>query len=223
MKVLIKEMHMHYNVYKGVKRIKTKLNLTKTLIGLVALALPAVMFLSTGVALAAPSTCATIKGGTITDSAGNPLVLGYDQWGYNYQAHMFNGTYDSSDRVLDGTYWGSTGDYVDDSLIMKWSDAWLSNKDCNGNGKLDRGLDVGANISQGWLTNQIVGDYTDVDGNLQHYTYFSKIVWTGPGSPLWGQYTLVQEVYNDPAGGFNGLQSKIGAPGFGLNDQRTAL
>ncbi|HCM43898.1 TPA: hypothetical protein DIS55_03015, partial [Candidatus Kaiserbacteria bacterium] len=172
-----------------------------------------------------PASCATIQGGTITDSAGNPIQNGYDQFGYNYQAHMFNGTYDSSDRTIDGKYWGSTGDYVDDSLIMKWSDAWLSNVDCNGDNKLDRGLVDGVvgGTSLGWLTNQNEGDY-DSDGNGTqdaHYTYFAKIVWTGPGSPLWGQYTIIQEVYNDPVGGFTGLYSKLGAPGFGLNDQWT--
>ena len=174
-----------------------------------------------------PASCATIQGGTITDSAGNPIQNGYDQFGYNYQSHMFNGTYDSSDRTIDGTYWGSTGDYVDDSLIMKWSDAWLSNVDCNGDNKLDRGLVDGVvgGTSLGWLTNQNEGDY-DSDGNGTqdaHYTYFAKIVWTGPGSPLWGQYTIIQEVYNDPVGGFTGLYSKLGAPGFGLNDQWTTL
>ena len=85
------------------------------------------------------SGCATIKDGTLTDSAGNPLVLGFDQFGYNYQAHLFNGTYDGSDRTLDGTYRGTVGDFVDDRLRMKWSDDWLANKDCTGDGKLDRG------------------------------------------------------------------------------------
>ena len=103
------------------------------------LAVVALLVLTTGAA-AAPSGCATIASGTILDSAGNPIALGYDQFGYNYQAHMFNGTYDSSDRVLDDTYWGFTADWVDDSLIMKWSDAWLATVDCNGAGKLDRGL-----------------------------------------------------------------------------------
>ena len=186
------------------------------------------LFLSTGVILpltaAAAPVCATIKGGTITDSAGNPIQTGYDQFGYNYQAHMFNGTYDSSDRTLDGAYWGdpASADYADDGLIMKWSDAWLANVDCNGDGKLDRGLvngEVGG-TSLGWLTNQNNGDYTDLDG-VHHYTYFAKIVWVGSGGPLWGEYKIIQEVYNDPAGGFHGLLTKIGAPGFGLNDQWT--
>ncbi len=182
-------------------------------------------------AFAAPSACATIQDGTILDSAGNPVVLGYDQFGYNYQAHMFNGTYDSSDRVLDGLYWAdpTSTDYADDSLRMKWSDAWLANVDCDGNGKLDRGLGTAGydgdpatiDTSRGWLTNQIVGDYADGNG-LQHYTYFSKMVWVGSGG-LWGAYDIIQEVYNDPAGGFTGLYSKVGAPGFGLNNQWTII
>lgn len=170
---------------------------------------------------AAPG-CATIQGGTITDSAGNPLSVGFDQFGYNYQAHLFVGTYDSSDRSSDGTYWGSTGDYVDDQLIMKWSDDWLSNQDCDGAGKLDRGADA-SGISQGWLTNQNEGDYdSDGDGTQDaYYTYFAKIVWVGPGGSLWGQYEIIQEILNDPAGGFHGLQLKVGAPGFGLDDHWT--
>ncbi len=167
-----------------------------------------------------PGGCATIQGGTITDSAGNTISVGYDEFGYNYQSHMFNGTYDSSDRNIDGTYWGWTGDWVDDQLLMKWSDDWLSNTDCDGDGKLDRGEDK-AGTSHGWLTNHVTGDYFDVDGNVQNYTWFVKIVWVGSGGSLWGAYEIIQEVYNDPAAGFTGLQFKIGAPGLGLNDHWT--
>ncbi len=56
------------------------------------------------------NTCATIQGGTLVDTKDNAIGLGYDQWGYNYQAHMFNGWYDnylrpnepvaSGDRVM---------------------------------------------------------------------------------------------------------------------------
>jgi hypothetical protein len=195
----------------------TALAATLALVGLLA---------TVGVAAAAPGGgCATIKGGTITDSLGNTLSTGYDQFGYNYQAHIFNGTYDSSDRVVDGTYWGTVADYADDRLIMKWSDAWIANVDCDGNGKLDRGLVGGVvgGVSRGWLTNQVNGDY-DSDADLTqdaHYTLFDKIVWVGPGGSLWGQYEIIQEVYNDPVGGYHGLQVKVGAPGFGLNDQWT--
>jgi hypothetical protein len=167
-----------------------------------------------------------IQDGVILDSAGNPVHLGYDQYGYNYQAHMFNGTYDSSDRILDGRYWGQTGDFVDDKLIMKWSDDWLSNVDRNLDLKLDRGAPGSVGfpfISQGWETNHVIGDYDSDGDGIQdaHYTYFAKIVWVGPGGSLWSQYKIVEEVYNDPVSGFHGLQGKTGAPGFGLNDHWT--
>lgn len=185
------------------------------------------LFLRSNIVTAAPPTkCTTIQDGTLTDVKGNPLVLGFDQFGYNYEAHVFNGTYDSVDRVLDGKFWGQTGDFVDDHLWMKWSDDWLSNKDCNGDGKLDRGAPGSPGypiISQGWLTNHVEGDYdSDGDGTQDaHYTWFIKIVWVGPGGSLWGQYEIIQEVYNDPTGGYPGLQFKIGAPGLGLNEHWT--
>ncbi len=175
---------------------------------------------------AAPGGCATIQSGTITDSAGNLVKVGADQYGYNYQAHIFNGTYDSVDRNLNdgqsGPYPGDSSDppvaTFDDHLIMKWSDDWLANRDCTGDGKLDRGAN---GTSQGWLTNQAEGDYLDTAGNRQHYSYFVKIVWVGPGGSLWGQYEIIQKIFNDPAGGATGLLSKAGAPGFGLNNHWT--
>jgi hypothetical protein len=193
--------------------------------GLVFVALLALALSSTAFAAAGggpTAGCATIKSGTILDSAGNPLSTGYDQYGYNYQAHVFNGTYDGVDRVLGN----DNSDFADDSLLMKWSDPWLANVDCNGDHKLDRGLVNGVvnGTSMGWLTNQYNGDYdSDANGSQDaHYTWFDKFVWVGAGG-IWGQFDIVQEVANDPAGGLNGLQFKIGAPGFGLNDGWTTL
>jgi hypothetical protein len=159
--------------------------------------------------------CATIKDGTITDTVGNPLVSGFDQYGYNYEAHMFNGFYDNYSRPATPVFSG-------DKLIMKWSDAWLANVDCNGDGKLDRGLVDGtvSGTSMGWLTNHYTGTY-EVNGKNKHFTDFVKIVYTGPGSPLWGAYTIIQEVSNDSAAGINGLLDKVGVPGFGLNNHWT--
>lgn len=170
---------------------------------------------------AKPTACTNIQSGLLHDSLNNTLVTGYDIYGYNYQAHMFNGTYDSSDRVLDGKYFGSTGDYVNDRLSMKWSDAWLANVDCNGDGLLDRGLINGTSdgISKGWLTNHVEGEYTTVDGE-QHYTYFSKIGWVGPGGSLWGQYEILQEESQDPA---YVVHEKYVTPGLGLNEHWTSL
>lgn len=183
------------------------------------------------------SSCTNIQSGTLTDVNGNPITMGFDQYGYNYQAHMFNGTYDSVDRNLAdnqaGPYLGDASDppmaTYDDKLIMKWSDSWLANVDCNNDFKLDRGLlDDGtlpSGISKGWLTNHAEGDY-DSDGDETqdaHYSYFVKIVWVGPGGSLWGQYEIAEQVLNDPAGGMHGLQYKIVAPGFGLNDGWTVF
>lgn len=169
----------------------------------------------------AQTPCAKIKDGTITSSAGQPLTLGFDQYGYNYQAHMFNGTYDSSDRVLDGKYWFAVVDYANDKLIMKWSDEWLSNLDCDGDHKLDRGGAGTTAASKGWLTNHVEGDYL-VGDDSYHYTYFTKIVYDGgaactstpvSSTCLWGTFTTIEEVYNDPFGGYHGVdRSKLGNP-----------
>lgn len=157
----------------------------------------------------AKSTCTTIQDGGLVDSAGNPISLGYDQFGYNYQAHMFNGPYCNYDRILDGPF-------CDVSLMMKWNDAWLSNKDCNGDGLLDRPDDDGGTYigSGAWLTNHDTG--VNEDGST--WTYFVKIIavpvdainiggiWyaadgTEIGPDIWGQFAVIQQVVtgNPPA------------------------
>lgn len=186
------------------------------------------------ISIEAKGDCASIQGGTITDSGGSTIHVGYDQFGYNYQAHKFNGTYDSSDRNLDGTYWGDVADYVDDKLAMKWNDAWLSNKDCDGDNKLDRHFGHVSYIGSGaWLTNNVEGEYYGPDGNVCHYTYFVKIVavsstdvlvsgiWHDSsgveiGPEIWGQFAIIQSVYNDPCGGSHGIEYLSPArPGLG--------
>ncbi len=144
--------------------------------------------------------CTTIKDGTLVASTGEPLVLGYDEFGYNYQAHMFNGRYCDYDRV-------TGGDYCDVTLVMKWNDAWLSNKDCDGDGLLDRHSGYDTYIGSGaWCTNHQTGED---DG--QKWVYFVKIVaapadatldggiWytadgTEIGPSIWGQFAIIQEV-----------------------------
>lgn len=173
-------------------------------------------FVVSPVLAAKPAKCATIQDGTITDKNGNTLLVGYDQYGYNYQAHLFDGYAGNYSRPAVLVTSG-------DKLVMKWSDAWMANVDCNGDNKLDRGLVDGvvSGISKGWETNHYVGSYIDADGNAQKYTDFIKIVWVGPGGDLWGQYKVIQEVYNDTGSG--NYRFKEGAPGFGLNDQWTMV
>ena len=167
--------------------------------------------------------CARIKDGTVTDINGNTITLGYDKWGYNYQAHMFNGPFENYARPVPPVSESDT------NLIMKWSDDWLSNKDCDGDLKLDRGgadSDPTTNTSKGWLTNHQQGDYEE-GGEYYHWTYFVKIVYVGPVPPvgddpweatrLWGQYAAIERVLNDPHGGFHGVDriNLVKPAGFG--------
>ena len=160
------------------------------------------------------TACITIQDGGLVDSAGNPISVGYDQFGYNYQAYMFNGRYCDSDRVIGG-------DYCDVNLIMKWNDAWLSNMDCDGDGKLDRYYGNVSYIGSGaWLTNHQSG--TNEDGTK--WTYFVKIVAKPDanfdcadvgGIEIWGSFCEIQTVSNDPAYDEHGVQL-LGEPaGFG--------
>ena len=190
---------------------------------------------SEGMSLAKPGDgCATIKDGTIVDSKGNPISMGYDEWGYNYQSHMFNGDY--------GNY--SRPDVLVETgikLMMKWSDTWLANTDCNGDGKLDRGYDcdpINANSSGcpgAWLTNHMSGTDILADGTEYKWTYFTKIITPSTanedyklggiwydvndveiGPVIWGAFATVQTVSNDKFYDERGILYKsLVNPGFG--------
>ena len=150
--------------------------------------------------------CDTIQDGVITYNgistghylAGQPLQVGYDPYGYNYQAHMFNGYYANNYLGKDGfppyegddvAYFQRLADenitadvtakwywqYRDVQLVMQWSDIWLSNKDCNNDNMLDRGGPGGtSSAAEGaWLTN-----HQRENGN---WTYYAKFVYPPGG------------------------------------------
>lgn len=214
--------------------------------------------------------CITIQDGVLEYSAGHylegqPLQVGYDIFGYNYQGHMFSGSYanaylgkpgqclppyegndaayyqrlvaeeyvesveEAENLMSQNGYWP----YRDVQLMMKWSDLWLSNKDCNNNDVLDRG-GPGGNDTSGesategsWLTNHQSG--RNDDGT--HWVYFVKIVYppggvvdgnsdgfddnTG-GSIIWGSFIRTQQVSNDPAFDEHGLLFIVQPAGFGV-------
>lgn len=162
--------------------------------------------------------CTTIQSGLLVDSTGSTITTGYDQWGYNYQAHMFSGKYCDSYR---DAAWCQPYKEVD--LIMKWNDAWLSNVDCDGDGELDRHYGSSSYIGSGaWLTNHQSGQY-EMDGRICKWTYFIKIVavpsdatktdgiWYNAagveiGPAAWADSAIIEEVNNDSCGGFHGKQ-----------------
>ncbi len=163
-------------------------------------------------------TCTTIQDGVLLTSDGYPITTGYDVWGYNYQAHLFNGYY--CDAYHDVAW---CQPYKDTKLAMKWNDAWISNMDCDGDGLLDRHYGFDSYIGSGaWLTNHQSGVY-EQDGQTCHWNYFVKIVaapadgyvsngvWysadgVAMGPVIWGAFAIVQQVENDPCAGLHGLQ-----------------
>jgi len=184
---------------------------------------------SQNLTLAKKGGCTTIQSGTLLNSAGEVIKTGYDKWGYNYQAMMFNGKY--CDAYRDAAW---CQPYKEDNLMMKWNEAWLSNKDCDGDGKLDRHFGYSSYIGSGaWLTNHMSGVYDDGTGKLCKWTYFVKIVavpstatksggyWYDSngkeiGPVTWGEFAVIQEVYNDPCAGAHGLSYKSAVhPGLG--------
>ena len=205
--------------------------------------------------MAKKAVCTRIKDGVLTYSAGHylegePLTIGYDIFGYNYQAHMFNGLYANAYLGRDGyppyegdddaylaenpaaeSHW--TWPYRNDKLMMKWNEPWLSNKDCDSNGALDRYYGFDSYIGSGaWLTNHMSGEY-EQDGEICKWNYFVKIVaapadaytnggvwYTADdveiGPVIWGSFAIIQDVTNDACAGQHGAQyiSPAG-PGFG--------
>jgi hypothetical protein len=189
-----------------------------------------------------PSDCTRIQDGVLTYSVGHylaeqPLETGYDIFGYNYQAHLFNGYY--CNVYLGGAgfppYDGDSESYLaanpgaeshwawpyrDIWLNMKWNDAWLSNRDCDGDGKLDRYYGFPSYIGSGaWLTNHQKGE---------DWVWFTKIVaapsdaykvggiWytadgTEIGPVIWGSFATIQEVES----GLGATYVSASGPGFG--------
>jgi hypothetical protein len=199
--------------------------------------------------------CVTLQSGLLKYSAtsflaGEPIPVGFNAYGYNYQAHMFLGSYFNAYANSDGfpAYLGDDDAYLaatpdaahhwawphrSVTVEMKWNEAWLSNKDCDADGLLDRHFGFKAYAGSGaWLTNH----QSDITDGV-HWTDFVKIValpadailqggiwYTADGSteygpdPVWGdKFATIQEVYNDPAVAAHGVLSKSAVnPGFGF-------
>jgi hypothetical protein len=115
---------------------------------------------------------------------------GFDQFGYNNGARLFNGLADGVDRVLDGKVWGDPT-FANDKLVMKWSGGW------------DRGKAEGWTkppYQDAWTTNQWNGRVQNGSGDVWHY----KIIWVGAalenspywrpgGYSIWGQFEVIMD------------------------------
>lgn len=164
--------------------------------------------------------CTTIQDGVLERSDGVLISTGFDEWGYNYQGNMFNGMY--CDAYRDAAW---CQPYKDINLMMKWNDAWLSSRDCDGDGLLDRHYGSDSYVGSGaWETNHQSGVYVGEDGKEHRWSYFVKIVAKPTneydcaaegGSEIWGEFCEIQSVYNDPYAGDHGLEFKAARPGLG--------
>ncbi|MFC1998889.1 hypothetical protein ACFLVR_04530 [Chloroflexota bacterium] len=215
-------------------------------------------------AMAKKSDGSRIQDGTIVYRpnhhwAGQPIEVGYDEYGTNYQSHTFNGLYINVNLNRWGLppYRGEGEAYIDANpelfnrvnynyfmndiwpnrdvhLTIKWNDAWLSNRDGDGDGLLD-GWYLGPDrIGTGaWQTTHMWGTYVGDDSKEHKWTYFEKLVavpsdavkvggvWhTADGAEMgpsvMGSFALVQKVYNDPYDGYHGVSYlSSAAPGLG--------
>lgn len=121
---------------------------------------------------------------------------GFNDFGYNYDARIFNGSADGVDKVLDGNVWGDPT-YANDHLTMKWNTAW---DNCNA----DRSPE---NCKGAWTSNEWNGKVKDGSGEVWHY----KIVWIGnyTANPelvpegaygIWGEYAVIMDQGNGASG-----------------------
>jgi len=101
-------------------------------------------------------------------------AAGFNEFGYNYTARIFNGTGSSWCRAK-GSPSDCLGIYSPDKLVMKWNAEW------------DRGNDEGWAHPPyaAWVDNEWNGKVAGGSGEVWHY----KIVWVGP-LQLTGTYTI---------------------------------
>ncbi|MCL5029192.1 MAG: hypothetical protein M1480_09250 [Bacteroidetes bacterium] len=121
------------------------------------------------------------------------LKDGFDEYGYNYTARLFNGTGESwsLQKGLPADYLGI---YSKDKLIMKWSKAW---DDARFNGA--------PWTPDAWEDNEWNGKFPGGSGQVWHY----KIIWVGPdletsqywrpgGYAIWGEFEVIMDQGQDP-------------------------
>lgn len=157
--------------------------------------------------------CTRIVDGEIYTSDGEPVTLGFDEYGYNYQAHLFRGSYCDASRGA-----ACNPAYEGVQLTMWWNEAWLSNRDCTDDGELDRHLGFDSyRGSDAVLTQVIEGSY-EQDGRTCRYRQRSVIraapldaelidgIWYDAdgeelGEVIWEEFYVELRRLSDPCGG----------------------
>ena len=154
---------------------------------------------------------------------------GFDQYGYNRPAGIFNGTYLSYCMSPDSSGNGGGTEvnclaawtlttpingsvvYAYDQLIMKWNPAWDACNASNGNP---------ADCAGAWITNEENGQVPGGSGAVWHYKIIWSSVCAAGGTPtdggycVWGSYEVIMDQGIDPNWGsghwFNALATPNG-------------
>lgn len=143
------------------------------------------------------------------------VATGFDQYGYNDTARLFNGT-GSSWCQAKGLDPNCMGIYSPDKLVMKWNAQW------------DRGnAENWANPPyKAWTDNEWNGKKAGGSGAIWHY----KIAWNGPctdgetlqngGYCIWGQFVVLMDQGIDPSlGPVHTWFSKATPNGYGASNK----
>ena len=163
--------------------------------------------------------CTTIQEGDLQTSGGDDITTGYDEWGYNYQARKYSGYIDNLGRSGEPV---TSGDY---NVSIKWNEAYLSNRDYDKDGELERHPGSESYIGTGAsYTNHLRWSYFDEDGKRHMVTWFMKVVAKPTadfncddirGTPVNGEFCMVKSVRNDPYAGYSGLEFNVDDHLFG--------
>ena len=148
-------------------------------------------------------------------SAKPPEGTGFDVWGYNYQAHIFNGMF--CDAYFNAP---ECQPFRDVHLLLKWNDAYLSNQDRDGDGQLDIHWGYPSYIGSGaWVSNLQRGTYLGADGTEQRWEYFVRVVAKQTADTVcdevWDDFCIVQEVSNGLPLSIRSLRFNIARPQLG--------
>lgn len=139
-------------------------------------------------------TSMSARGGTCTIPGKGVVSVGFDTFGYNDCARIFNGT-GSSWSLAAGLPADYLGVYAPDKLVMKWNAAWDA---CNADGTPE-------NCAGAWTDNEWNGKIAGGSGEVWHY----KIKWVSPcgadytplpdgGYCIWGSYEVLMDQGQDP-------------------------
>lgn len=125
------------------------------------------------------------------------FAAGFDEYGYNDVANIFNGT-GASWSLAKGLPADYLGIYSNDKLVMKWNSEWV-----RGNAEGWSNPPYAA-----WENNEWNGAFPGGSGAVWHY----KIVWVGnyTADPslipdgaygIWGQFAVIMDQGIDPSYG----------------------